>query len=55
MIELPSPLDDETERYVFEVMSCGFAVHRAIGPGYAETIYENALCVELRLEKSFRV
>ena len=47
MIKLPTPLDDETERYVFEVMSCGFAVHRAIGPGYGETIYTNAFCVEL--------
>lgn len=47
MIRLPSPLDAETEKYVFECMSCGFAVHKAIGPGYGEAIYKNAFCVEL--------
>ncbi len=47
MIRVPSPLDDETEKYVFEAMACGFAVHKAIGPGYGESIYKNAFCVEL--------
>ena len=28
-------------------MECGFAVHKAIGPGYNESIYRNAFCVEL--------
>lgn len=40
-------MDDETEKYVFEAMACGFAVHKAIGPGYGESIYKNAFCVEL--------
>jgi GxxExxY protein len=47
MIRLPSRLDDETEKHVFETMACGFAVHKAIGPGYGESIYKNAFCVEL--------
>jgi len=47
MIRIPSPLDDETEKYVFETMACGFAVHKAIGPGYGESIYRNAFCIEL--------
>ena len=47
MIRVPSPLDDETEKYVFETMACVFAVHKAIGPGYGEKIYKNAFCVEL--------
>jgi GxxExxY protein len=51
MIRVPSPLDDETEAYVFETMACGFAVHRAIGPGYGESIYKNAFCVELLARK----
>ena len=62
MIRLPSRLDDETEKYVFETMACGFAVHKAIGPGYGESIYKNAFCVELlarnvpfECEKSFVV
>jgi GxxExxY protein len=62
MIRVPSPLDDETEKYVFETMACGFAVHKAIGPGYGEKIYKNAFSVELlarqipfECEKSFIV
>ena len=62
MIRVPSPLDDETEKYVFETMACGFAVHKAIGPGYGESIYKNAFCLELiarnipfECEKSFVV
>lgn len=62
MIRVPSRLDDETEQCVFETMSCGFAVHKAIGPGYGEAIYRNAFCVELlarnipfECEKSFVV
>ena len=47
MIRLPSRLDDETERDVFETMACGFAVHKAIGPGYGKSIYRKAFCVEL--------
>ena len=62
MIRLPSRLDDETERDVFETMACGFAVHKAIGPGYGESIYRRAFCIELSsrnmpydCEKSFGV
>lgn len=47
MIRVPSRLDEETEKYVFETMACGFAVHKAIGPGYAEQLYKNAFCIEL--------
>ena len=51
MIRLPSRLDDETENYIFETMACGSAVHTAIGPGYGESIYMNAFCVELLARK----
>ena len=54
MIRVPSPLDDETEKYVFEAMACGFAVHKAIGPGYGESIYKNAFCVELAGARAYR-
>ena len=47
MIRMPSRLDDETEKYIFETMECAFSVHKAIGPGYSEGIYKNALCLEL--------
>lgn len=47
MLRVSSPLDDDTEKYIDEVMDCGFAVHRALGPGFRESIYKNAFCVEL--------
>ena len=47
MIRVPSPLDDQTEKYVNETMDCGFAVHKALGPGSCEPTYRNAFCVEL--------
>jgi GxxExxY protein len=28
-------------------MDCAFAVHRLLGPGFREKIYERALCLEL--------
>lgn len=47
MIRVPSPLDEETELYVKETMDCGYAVHKALGPGFLELAYKNALCLEL--------
>lgn len=29
------------------IISAAIAVHRALGPGFLESIYENALCIEL--------
>ncbi len=47
MIRVPSPLDEQTEKYVKETMDCAYAVHRALGPGFLEPTYRNAFCVEL--------
>ena len=47
MIRVSSPLDEQTEKYVKETMDCGYAVHKALGPGFLEQTYKNAFCVEL--------
>ena len=51
MLRVRSPLDDETERCITEAMDCGFAVHRALGPGFPESTYRNAFCLELAAQK----
>jgi len=38
----------ELEELTGRVIGCAIAVHRELGPGFVETIYENALIVELR-------
>ena len=47
MIRVSSPLDEQTEKYVKETMDCGYAVHKALGPGFLEPAYKNAFCIEL--------
>ncbi len=33
------------------VIAAGIEVHRALGPGFLEIVYENAICLELRRRK----
>ena len=47
MLKIPLQLDGATEACITEVIDCGFVVHRDIGPGYTESTYANAMCVEL--------
>jgi GxxExxY protein len=47
MLNPSSPLSPDEERIVSESLNCGFAVHRVLGPGYRERIYEVAYCLEL--------
>ena len=47
MLNVPSPLSDETERVIESVIGCAVNVHRALGPGFFEPIYHNALRIEL--------
>ena len=42
--------DDELDRYASRVVRCAVEVHRLLGPGFLESVYERALCVELGLQ-----
>ena len=44
---MPLELDQVTEDLAFKIIGCAIEVHRVIGPGYLENVYENALAVEL--------
>ena len=51
MLRVPSPLTADQERVVWRAMDCVFAVHRSLGPGFRERIYQRAYCLELDSRK----
>jgi len=46
-MRLPSPLSAEAEEAMSETIGCAIAVHRALGPGFLESIYKKAMHLEL--------
>jgi GxxExxY protein len=47
MLRVHSPLTGREEEVYSLAMDCAFAVHRELGPGFKERIYEEAFCLEL--------
>ncbi len=41
------PLPDSTERVATALIDAAFAVHKTLGPGLVEPVYEACLCYEL--------
>ncbi|HLG54242.1 MAG TPA: GxxExxY protein [Vicinamibacterales bacterium] len=46
-MRLPSPLTPEADVVMTQTIGCAIAVHRALGPGFLESIYRKAMCIEL--------
>ena len=45
---LPEP-DEDLDRRAADVIDAAVEVHRVLGPGFLESVYDRALCVELGL------
>ena len=46
LFKIDSPLTESEEELVHRVIGCAITVHRELGPGFKESIYEKALCLE---------
>jgi GxxExxY protein len=62
MLNVETKIDDATEALAHRVIGCCLAVHRELGPGLVEQIYQRALELELKAadiaferEKRFKV
>ena len=49
MLRNDSTLPAETEELIRQVIGAAIEVHRQLGPGFLESIYEQALCYEFNV------
>ena len=61
-LRIPSPLSPDADLAMSRTIGCAIAVHKALGPGFIESIYRKAMCIELEArnlayekERSIRV
>ena len=61
-LRVTSPLSAEAESVMSQTIGAAIAIHRALGPGFVESIYHKAMCIELesrnlayQKERSIRV
>ena len=45
------PDEELDNNHARRVLDCALEVHRTLGPGFLESVYEHALCVELALRE----
>lgn len=46
-----APFSESIERIVHDTIGCALEVHRRLGPGLLESIYADALAIELDIQK----
>jgi GxxExxY protein len=46
-LRIPSALSLEADSVMTQTIGCAIAVHKELGPGFIESIYRKAMCVEL--------
>jgi len=50
-MSLASPLSPDVERAMTATIGCAIAVHRALGPGFLESIYKKVMHIELNARR----
>ncbi len=49
--QLYVPVPADVEEVARRVIGCGIKVHRILGPGFKERIYQEAMCLEMNADK----